>query len=152
MYLWKLQLALAGGTVIAEHLNIALLWHLLKEALNHTTARFPHTRQVCLRTKPRCELSMSKHPCACSHLTSATTIAAIKGNQFMDCCLQKQQAVFTHPALPIATSSSSLPTTGFCLQVLLSLGNQCCYLLQEDRAIFVFTVQINFWLCLLISH
>lgn len=117
----KLQLAVAGGTVIPEPLNTALLWHLLKEALHPTTAWLPHTRPVCLHTKPRCELSMSKHPCACSHLTSATAIAAIKGNRFTDCRLQKQQAVFIHPALPIAftTSSSSLPATGFCLQVLL---------------------------------
>lgn len=97
MVFWMLQLALAGGTVIAEHLEIALFWRLLKKAPNHATARFPHVQQVCFHTKPRCELSASKHPRACSHLTSATTVTAIKGNQFIDCRLRKQQTVFTDP-------------------------------------------------------
>lgn len=95
MYLWMLQLALAGGTVIAERLEIALLWRLLRKAPNCTTAPFPHARQVRLHTKPWCELTISKHQRPCSHLTSAATIVAIKGKQFSDCCLQKQQTVFT---------------------------------------------------------
>lgn len=60
MYLWMLHLVLAGGTVIAEHLEIAWLWHLLKKAAPHTAAGLPHTQRVCLHTKPRCELGMSK--------------------------------------------------------------------------------------------
>ena len=145
MYLWMLQPALADGTVIAEHLEIVLLWHLLKKAPNHTTARFPHTGQVYLHTKLRCELSMSKHPHACSHLTSATTIMAIKGNQFIDYCLQSNRWFSQIPALPIAfTTSSSLPTAGFCLLVLHGLASRCSYLLQQKgRTIFVFTVQIS---------
>lgn len=151
MFLWMLQLALAGGTVIAEHVEIALLWHMLKKAPNHTTAQFPCIRQVCLHTKPRCELSMSKYPRACSHLTSATTIMATKGNQFIDCCLQKQQAVFPSHSLHQLLLP---PHCRFLPPATAQLGKQMQLLITtrgQDNICQIF-VQINYWLCLLISH
>lgn len=145
---------MAGGTVIAEYLEIAFLWHLLKKAPNHTTAWFPHTQQVCPHMSLRCEPNMSKHPLACSHLTSATIMMVIKGNHSTDCCLQKQQTVFTDLCPSHSLHQLQLsPHWWFLPPSTVQLANRCRSLShQEGRTIFIFIAQINYWLCLLISH
>lgn len=51
MCLWTLELVLAGGAAIAEHLEIARLWHLLRKAAPGPAAAALPALPGCVRTQ-----------------------------------------------------------------------------------------------------
>lgn len=150
-HFWVLGLALAGGTVAAEGVAIAVPWQdqlLAGRQAGLLLSAVSTQSQGVGWAKPEPTLLLSP--------TSATTITAIKGNHFIDCCLQKQQMVFADscPSHNLYHLLLLLPPPhcSFCLLVLHSLANKCSWLLQQEgRTIFIFTAEINYWLCLVLS-
>lgn len=97
----------------------------------------------------------SQSPRSCSHLTLQQQLRLLKETTLLTAVCKSNRWFLQIPALPITfitSSSCPLPTAGFCLLVLHSLANKCSWLLQQEgRIIFVFTAQINYWLCLVLS-
>lgn len=78
-HLWTLQLAWAGGTITAEHLETVPKCCFGFHSRQHLGCTWSHISSwstVVSHTTPKCELG---HRCASSHLTGAIAIMAVKG-------------------------------------------------------------------------